>query len=288
MASGGVTARNTRQGFRSEYIAKYIFSAFGTAVDVSSENDIGLDLLCSLTYDQGKLIVYKSSFGVQVKSGSKPFKYSGKKATTWLKKLEFPLILAKIDKKKSKIKIYSTWNLNRYTLGLSSDDESKYPDEIVFDTTMTKDLKEPDCAKGIIPVGNPILEFNFPDIDNSEKCSNFYNVLSEWLDMDNKNYALRRAGVSSAFGFTRWETNRKPSEFHVWYKPYFYSPHHTDKIMELLKETWPALGLYHKASSDNGKTEPFKSTFNDLLAFAKKYLFNKFGDFEKGIFDKEL
>ena len=40
MASGGVTARNTRQGFRSEYIVKYIFSAFGTAVDVSAENDL--------------------------------------------------------------------------------------------------------------------------------------------------------------------------------------------------------------------------------------------------------
>lgn len=288
MASGGVTARNTRQGFRSEYIAKYIFSAFGTAINVTSENDIGLDLLCNLTFDQNKLIVYKSSFGIQVKSKGKQFKYSGKQATTWLSKLEFPIILAEIDKPNSKIKIYSTWNVNRYILGFFSDDESRFPEEILFDTTVTEDLLEPKCAEGIIPVGKPILEFNFQDIDDAEKCNNFYNVLSEWLEIDNKNYALRRAGVSSAFGYINWETNINPSVSHVWYKPYFYSPHHTEKITNLLSELWPVLGLYNKESSDNGTIEPFRSTFNDLLQFANKYLVDKFGDFEKGIFDKEL
>lgn len=288
MASGGVTARNTRQGFRSEYIAKYIFSAFGTAVDVSSENDIGLDLLCNLTYDQNKLIVYKSSYGIQVKSKGKPFKYSGKKATTWLSKLEFPLILVEVDKPNSSLKVYSTWNLNRYLLGLHSDNEANFPEEILFDTTSTEDLNVPDCEKGIIPVGKPILEFKYHDIDDKDRCDSFYEILSEWLDIENKNYALRRAGVSSAFGYIKWETNRKPSEFHVWYKPYFFSPHHTERIMKLLTEIWPVLGLYHKASSNNGVQEPFRSAFNDLFAFAQKHLFDKFGDFEKGVFDKEL
>lgn len=288
MASGGVTARNTRQGFRSEYIAKYIFSAFGTAVDVSSENDIGLDLLCNLTYDQNKLIVYKSSYGIQVKSKGKPFKYSGKQATTWLSKLEFPLILVEVDKPNSSLKVYSTWNLNRYILGLHSKNEESYPEHVTFDTAFSDTLVEPDCSKGIVPVGKPILEFEFKDIDDPVKCNNFYEVLSEWLELENRNYSLRRAGVSSTFGYINWETNRKPSEFHVWYKPYFYSPFHTEEIMKLITEIWPALGLYHKASSNNGANEPFRSTYNDLYEFAQKYLIDRFGGFEKDVFDKQL
>lgn len=288
MASGGVTARNTRQGFRSEYIAKYIFSAFGTAVDISSENDIGLDLLCNLTYDQNKLIVYKSSYGIQVKSEGTPFRYSGKQATTWLSKLEFPLVLVTVDKIKSRIKVYSTWNLNRYLLGLHSDNETSYPDVLTFDTSNTSSLNAPDYNKGIIPVGKPILDFKFMDIDDSETCSNLYAVLSEWLELENKNYAIRRAGVSMAFGYTNWETNKKPSEEGEWYKPYFYSPFHTEKIMNLLTEVWPVLGLYYKESSKHNADEAFRSTFNDLFVFAEKHLSKRFGDFEKGIFDKQL
>jgi len=288
MASGGITARNTRQGLRSEYIAKYIFSAFGTAVEVTSGNDIGIDLLCNLTFDQGKLIVYKSTYGIQVKSRGAEFKYSGKVATGWLSKMEFPLLLVEIDKGQSAVKVYSTWNLNRYILGLHTDEEGSYPDEVIFDTTITDVLTEPDCTKGIVPVGKPILEFNFTDIDDSLTCNNLCSVLNDWLEIDDKNYAMRRAGVSMAYGYTKWETNKKPTEQGVWYKPYFYSSHHTEKIMKLLSEIWPVLGLYHKESSKDGSLEPFRSIFNDLFVFAHKHLFQKFGDFEKGVFDKEL
>lgn len=288
MASGGVTSRNTRQGFRSEYIVKYIFSAFGTAVDVSAENDLGLDLICNLTSFEGQLIVYKSTYGIQVKSKGTPFTYRGKQATTWLSKLEFPILLVEVDKASSTIKVYSTWNLSRFLLGQNSDEVVKYPEVILFDTSDTEELMKPDCISGLVPVGKPILEFSFQDIDDSEKCENLYQVLGEWLEMDNKNYSYRRAGVSTVFGYTRWETNRKPSEFHVWYKPYFYSPHHNENIMKLLSEVWPVLGLYHKHCNNNQGIEPFKTTFNDLLTFASKHLFNRFGEFERGIFDKEL
>jgi len=288
MASGGVTARNTRQGFRSEYIAKYIFSAFGTAVEVTSENDIGLDLLCNLTYDQDKLIVYKSTYGIQVKSSGATFKYSGKLATSWLSKMEFPLLLVEIDKEQSTVKVYSTWNLNRFILGLHTDDESNYPEEVIFDTTSTDVLIEPDCSNGIVPVGRAILDFKFQDIDDSVTCNNLYSVLSEWLEIDDKNYAMRRDGVSMVYGYIKWETNIQPSKQSVWYKPYFFSSHHIENIMQLLSKIWPVLGLYHKIGSEKGTVEPFTSTYNDLLAFAKKHLHHKFDEYEKGIFDKEL
>jgi hypothetical protein len=59
--SGGITTRNYREGFRSEYIAHYVFSAFGTSVPVTVGNDIGIDLLCNLTDFDGTVITVKST-----------------------------------------------------------------------------------------------------------------------------------------------------------------------------------------------------------------------------------
>jgi len=285
--SGGVTARNTRQGFRSEYIARYFFSAFGTAVEVSQGNDIGIDILCNLTKFNGLLITVKSSYGVQVKSSDDAFTYAGKQATTWLSNLEYPLLLTSVDKKNSRIKIYSAWNINRFLLSLNSDDEQTFPEEIKFITSNDEELGEPNI-NGTIPVGKPILDFEFSDIDDPDKSENYFNVLEEWLEIDNRNYLLRRSGVSCAFGYTKWETNRSPKEFHVWYKPYFYSPHHANKIKQLLAEAFVPLGLYTKASSDGGQIQHFKTEFNDLKTFVDKYLRDKMDDFSKGVFENEL
>lgn len=286
--SGGVTARNTRQGFRSEYIARYIFSAFGTAVEVSQGNDIGIDILCSLTYNEGKLIIVKSSYGVQVKSKNSKFKYKGKQATTWLSKLEYPLLLASVDKKGSKIKIYSTWNLNRYLLSLHTEDEQKFPDEICFVTSKVDGYSEPD-NRGNIPVGKPILEFDFSDINNNSMLNKYYKVLSEWLEIDNRNYLLRRAGISCAFGYTKWETNQSIDEsIRTWYKPYFYSPYHIERIKEFLAEAFVPIGLYNKGLKDGDQSQRYKDEFNDLKRYIDKYLFDKMGDHGKDLFKYEI
>jgi hypothetical protein len=41
--------------------------------------------------------------------------------------------------------------------------------------------------------------------------------------MDSDNIVRRRLGLAMAKGYLRWQTNRPPSEYHEWYKPYFYS-----------------------------------------------------------------
>ncbi len=268
--SGGVTARNTRQGFRSEYIVRYILSAFGTAVEVSQGNDLGIDILCNLTSFDGLLITYRSSYGVQVKSHGYDFKYKGKQATKWLSKLEYPLLLASVDKENARIRIYSCWNLNRYLLMLNLDDENSFPDEIKFVPSEDDDLKEP-TVDGVIPVGKPILDFNYFDIEDEVSWERYYKVLDGWLEIDNKNYLLRRVGISCAFGYIKWEVNRALDEsVRMWYKPYFYSPQHTNKIKDILVEALVPLGLYTKASSHGGQIQPFKDEFNDLKRYANE------------------
>lgn len=288
MASGGVTARNTRQGFRSEYIVKYIFSAFGTAVDVSSENDIGLDLLCNLTSFEGKLIVYKSTYGIQVKSKGTPFKYSGKQATTWLSKLEFPILLVEVNKESSRVKVYSTWNINKYILGFFSDDESKFPETLEFIPSNEESLQPPDSLAGKIPIGKPILDFHYSDIDDADKCNLYHEILTEWLEMDNKNYTLRRAGISRTYGYIEWETNKKPSIGSKWDEQFYYSPYNYEKTNGMLAYANTAQGVYLKNNSNNGQIEHFKTSFNDLRSFVIKYLEDKMERFGKDLFKDEI
>jgi hypothetical protein len=289
MASGGVTSRNTRQGFRSEYIVKYIFSAFGTTVDVSVENDLGLDLLCNLTSFEDKLIVYKSSYGIQVKSKGKPFKYSSKQATKWLSKLEFPILLVEVDKAGSAIKVFSTWNINKYLLGFLNDNDEQYPEEILFITSNDDKLTAPDSQKGTIPVGKPILEFQYNDIDDPDKCAIFHKVLSEWLELDNENYKLRRAGVSRTFGFITWETNKPLSEVNrVWDIWYSYSPFHTENGKRLLSKAVVSLALFNRDSFKGNNQECFRQDYNLLKEFASKYLTEHLEEFGKEIFKENL
>ena len=46
--------RDCIQGSRSEYLAQYVFSMFGTSVPVLHQEDHGIDLFCSLTERKGR------------------------------------------------------------------------------------------------------------------------------------------------------------------------------------------------------------------------------------------
>src|SRR5262245_32320623 len=65
----GVTAANFHEGSRSEVLADYLFSAWGTVTPARRQSDYGLDLYCTLTEQVGALARVKEYFSVQVKSG---------------------------------------------------------------------------------------------------------------------------------------------------------------------------------------------------------------------------
>ena len=47
-SSVGSLAANVHEGSRSEYLAQYVFSSFGTAIPVPHQEDTGLDIYCAL------------------------------------------------------------------------------------------------------------------------------------------------------------------------------------------------------------------------------------------------
>src|SRR5215472_8586752 len=65
----GATAAGFHEGSRSEILADYLFSAWGTVTPARRQSDYGLDLYCTLTERVGQRGRVKEYYSVQVKSG---------------------------------------------------------------------------------------------------------------------------------------------------------------------------------------------------------------------------
>ena len=66
----GAYAPNPHEGSRSEILADYLFSSWGTVTPVRRQDDYGVDLYCTLSDRIGQRAVVRDYFVVQVKSGN--------------------------------------------------------------------------------------------------------------------------------------------------------------------------------------------------------------------------
>ncbi len=98
MPSPGAVAANLYQGSRSEYLAQYVFSMFGTAALVPHEADYGLDLFCTRTRtDRGRAEPY-AYYAVQVKSTPDPWVFDGLGSVKWILEYPAPLLFCVVEK----------------------------------------------------------------------------------------------------------------------------------------------------------------------------------------------
>lgn len=63
---------NPREGDRSEYLAVYLLSRLGLVTQVPRQEDIGIDLFCSLADQESGTLTFGHQFAVSVKSASLP------------------------------------------------------------------------------------------------------------------------------------------------------------------------------------------------------------------------
>ena len=106
MGSPGAVAANYYQGARSQYLAHYVFSMFGTAMHVPHEVDTGFDLACTLTRTSGGRGEPYAYYSVQVKSTPDPWVFDGPGPVQWLLESPAPLLFCILDKRTTKFTIY--------------------------------------------------------------------------------------------------------------------------------------------------------------------------------------
>src|SRR5258708_5772741 len=96
----GATAAGFHEGSRSEILADYLFSAWGTVTPVRRQSDYGLDLYCTLTEQIGQLARVREYFSVQVKSEDHAiWQLNDADSVKWLVEHPLPLFLCRVNKK---------------------------------------------------------------------------------------------------------------------------------------------------------------------------------------------
>jgi hypothetical protein len=232
--SGGVLAANLRQGFRSETLARFALSAFGPATDVEVEDDYGIDLVCATSRRDGRRLHVGPGYLVQVKSDDEQGpEYKGAQVRSWLEDLGSPLFVCRVDKAKTRIRLYSTWSISRVLLQLTAyGGQTPEAFRLVFDADVT--TEQPAAER--VPLGPPIIDFYLPELSGADYVRQLGSCIEEWVRMDTENIVRRRLGLGVAKGYTRWEPNRPPSLFNHWYKPYFYSPNTATQARAILAE----------------------------------------------------
>src|SRR5260370_29875610 len=103
----GATAAGFHEGSRSEILADYLFSAWGTVTPARRQSDYGLDLYCTLTERVGRRARVREYFSVQVKSGDDAlWSFNGTGSVKWLVDHPLPLFLCTVHKRKGVVRIY--------------------------------------------------------------------------------------------------------------------------------------------------------------------------------------
>jgi hypothetical protein len=104
----GSLATNPHEGSRSEYLAQYVFSTFGTAIPVPHQEDTGLDMYCTLLERIGRRSWPFAYYSVQVKSTMEPWVSGSPESVRWIIEHPLPIFLCIVIKAEARILVYHT------------------------------------------------------------------------------------------------------------------------------------------------------------------------------------
>jgi len=211
-AATGVVAANFHEAGRSEILADYLFSAWGTVTPVRRQSDYGLDLYCTLTERIGQRARVREYFSVQVKSGdSAVWSFNDPASVKWLVEHPLPLFLCSVNKKTAVVRIYHTiprfqiWALGRTPNGV----------ELVAGNGHTGEFNAcaslPTCS-----LSAPILEVGLPDLTDDLRMEQLRGVFNYWVALDRDNCELVRAGLLRFRRPHSYNTNELPLQVANW------------------------------------------------------------------------
>ena len=186
----GAVAANFHDGSRSEILADYLFSGWGTVTPTRRQDDYGVDLYCTLTGRIGRRAVVTDYFVVQVKSTAEPWRFPDRDSVNWLVNYPVPIFLAWVDKKTGTLRIYQVFP--RFMVAANG----TLPTEL---TLVPEDEENGSCVVWSggteHSLSAPILQITIADLLDVEKISGLRGVFTEWVRYDRENIELLRRGL---------------------------------------------------------------------------------------------
>jgi hypothetical protein len=202
--SVGSIAINLHEGSRSEYLAQYVFSSFGTAVPIPHQEDTGLDIYCTLLERDGPRAWPRAYYSVQVKSTMEPWIFASPDSVRWIIEHPLPIFLCIVHKAEARILVYHTtprfaaWILplhkNRLELIPGTETRAR-PIETSWEEGSSFELKA------------PILNFTIREALDDTFRAQLAAVLKLWIDNDMQNIFRIKCGNHHFQTPYEYETN---------------------------------------------------------------------------------
>jgi hypothetical protein len=203
--SVGSIAANLHEGSRSEYLAQYVFSSFGTAVPVLHQEDTGLDIYCTLLERDGRRAWPRAYYAVQVKSTMEPWIFDGEESVRWIIEHPLPIFLCVVNKTKARILVYHT--TPRFAAWILPFHKTRL--ELVLGTeTRAQSVMSSWDQGSIFELKAPILNFTIEDALDDSFRTQLATVLKFWIDNDQENIFRVKCGNPHFQAPYEYETNK--------------------------------------------------------------------------------
>lgn len=202
--AGGI-AKNAQEGTRSEYLAQYALSAFGTSIPVPHPEDSGIDLYCTLGRRVGRRFLVENQYLVQVKSTKDPVIYKGEDEVKWLLSHNYPFFLCIVNKASLKIDLYQTLALSILRAKGAIENIS-----LVFSTSPTKEYFPQliDSKYATIYLGDPIVSFSAASLSDEKTKTIIAKAMKSWVELDQENISLKETGFTLYRIPASWKSNQ--------------------------------------------------------------------------------
>ena len=202
--SVGSIATNLHEGSRSEYLAQYVFSSFGTAVPVPHQEDTGLDIYCTLLEPDGRRAWPRALYSVQVKSTMKPWIFDGPKSVRWIIEHPLPIFLCVVRKKEARILVYHT--TPRFAAWILPFHKTRL--KLILGTETRARSVETSWEEGSsFELKAPILDFTIQQALDDSFRARLATVLKFWIDNDSENIFRVKCGNPNFQAPYEYETN---------------------------------------------------------------------------------
>jgi hypothetical protein len=200
----GSVAIGFHEGSRSEYLAQFVFSSFGTAIPVPHQEDTGIDLYCTLLEPDGKVAWPRAYYSVQVKSTMGPWVFDSPESVRWIIEHPLPVFLCIVQKSECRFLVYHTTpRFAAWILPIHKEQLTLIPGTETKAQIVSGGWKEGDSFNLIAP----ILNFTIQDALKPELRTQVAKVLKYWIDYDLENIVRIKCGIHHFRVPARYETN---------------------------------------------------------------------------------
>jgi len=223
---------STKNGFRGEYLARYIVSRFAFISESSVGEDFGIDFYCGLNkedklikedgreydivkYDKPFVLQIKSKTVEDDKSGNKFITLDTKEKIKTLHNLEIPYFLGYLDMKTQTLHIYSTSSMwfGNMLIGYENIDILKFKITPNIKSSYKTSLSKPTIKNGlktiIVDLGKPIISLKLYNVENDKIDFNIIRkILSDCIDIEFENILSKRLGLSYFRWVCDYDTNK--------------------------------------------------------------------------------